>query len=239
MTKAKDEDGTFDRKQADRSVENLLAEYFEIRDLNDAKQYIEELSAPTEIYHPILVHSIVSAGTRKLTLIELAASLLVKIQKDDILSSANLLSGLLSFCDTIEEESSEFPNLPKFTGQLVGFIIRDGVLELKDLLFLQKVKFSNPKCLVPIKFYGSALDTVFKQVESEEEVELRLSQAGLSLSLLSCGLSITADMLPRFIEVRFSFLFLSFSPKGHRMRQCKRHCENNHLFIGGAEDLHP
>ena len=180
------------------SVKNLLDEYYEIRDLEEAKECVLELKANDAMYTEF-VHSVLTS-VRKEPRIPLAAKLLVFLRKVSLLTNSHLEGGFKRCFDTVGDDSEEFPNLPKFYGKLFGQLVKEGSMNLS---FLSEIHSQDSKMII-LRFNGAALDTNF---EGKEEVDIvsALKEAGFSSESLTRKEK--PDRLPRYFSVSFYPVF--------------------------------
>lgn len=122
----------------EKSAKSTYREYLSSHDKNEALLCIKELAFPDT--RPKLVEIAVQqmfdchSEKDKTLLIEL----LVELCKERILSSGDLLEGLQTFTEQLEDLSLDVPKAPGVCGSIIGFAITDSLLTIDALPSLCK-----------------------------------------------------------------------------------------------------
>eukprot|EP01018_Ginkgo_biloba_P036008 Gb_34750 [translate_table: standard] len=150
-----------------KKSKSLLEEYFNIRDLKEAMQCVQELQSPE--YHADFVQQAISmALEQKEQHVDLVGKLLEFLYSNKILSHRDLRGGILLVAEQCGDLSIDIPMAPKLLGELVGRMVLAGAADLRLLGdVIVKVEEVHIRRVI--------FDAVLKIIESSSAAERLLS----------------------------------------------------------------
>lgn len=185
------------------SVKNLIAEYYSLKDLGEAKECVKELSVSENTYPEVI--KLMVDTIRKEPQIADIQKLLLYMHKENIFTSAHLQTAFKEKIETLEEDSEEFPNLPKFFGFLIGGCVSADAVPLS---FLPSVVGGIESPTTGAKFNISIISRVFTADDDEAKIKDALKAAGFN-ELTDVTRKLNRDRLQRF-SIIVSLLIFPF-----------------------------
>eukprot|EP00339_Tiarina_fusa_P000416 CAMPEP_0117035740 /NCGR_PEP_ID=MMETSP0472-20121206/25367_1 /TAXON_ID=693140 ORGANISM="Tiarina fusus, Strain LIS" /NCGR_SAMPLE_ID=MMETSP0472 /ASSEMBLY_ACC=CAM_ASM_000603 /LENGTH=1039 /DNA_ID=CAMNT_0004745305 /DNA_START=30 /DNA_END=3149 /DNA_ORIENTATION=- len=162
------------KEKFDNSVKNLLDEYYEIIDLEEAKACISDLNCTDNLYTEFVAATL--RRGRKDTILPPTVKLLIFLYDAKILTSTHLENGYKLIFDSLEDDSEEFPNLPKFMGLMCGSLVEHGAIPLS---FLTEINSLEDRMVI-LRFCGATLSRCFEKCEDESKIIEDLKAAKLT-----------------------------------------------------------
>lgn len=108
----------------------LLEEYFDIRILDEALHYVEELNSPA--YHPEVVKEAIALALEKSPpCIEPVGRLLEYLFSKKVLTARDIEAGCLSYATTLDDVGIDVPKAPNNFGEIIGKLLLAGALDFK------------------------------------------------------------------------------------------------------------
>jgi len=175
------------------SLNNLIAEYYDLHDEEEALECIKEITEPID--NAYIIEKIFRS-VKKENPIPLAVKLVSYLKYKWELTSEEIQNAFRNCFSTIEDDAEEFPNIPKYLGLIAGeLILKEDISFSTMLLVLDFIDGG-----VAVKFIGASLDKIFEKEENEEVILSKLNAAGITLSKIKAGMNITPERLPRYIS---------------------------------------
>lgn len=109
---------------------SILEEYFEIRDLNEALQCVEEMNSPT--YHAEVVKEAIALASEKSSpCIEPVVRLLEYLFSKMVITARDIETGCLHYATNLDDVGIDVPKAPNSFGQIIGKLLLLGALDFK------------------------------------------------------------------------------------------------------------
>ena len=161
----------------ERKSHALLKEYFHLRDLNEARQCVEDLDSPR--YHAQFLFQAISMALEHTELhVQMVVELIHHLFSQKTLTKVDIRDGFLMIAGQCDDLAIDIPLAPKYVGELFGKSAMNGTVVDLTLLYdvLQKVEDTEIRKKI--------LDTAVSIMKSDARGKelLRVQEAELSKS---------------------------------------------------------
>lgn len=143
----------------ERKTQSLLKEYFHVRDLNEARQCVQDLDSPG--YHAqFLFRAISTALEQKELHVQMVGELIDHLFSQQTVSKVDIRDGFLLIAEQYDDFAIDVPLAPKYIGRLFGKSALTGTVDLRLLSdFLTKIE--------DIESRKEILDTALTTIKSD------------------------------------------------------------------------
>ncbi|KAI9381932.1 hypothetical protein POPTR_014G052600v4 [Populus trichocarpa] len=145
-----------------------IKEFYSARDEKEVALCIKDLNSPS--FHPSMISLwVTDSFERKDMDRDLLAKLLASLTRsqDCILDSNQLVKGFESVLTTLEDAVTDAPKAPEFLGRILGRVVVENVVPLKEIGRLLHEGGEEPGSLLKFGLAGDVLGSVLEMIKAE------------------------------------------------------------------------